>query len=296
MKRTVIIFAAALTVSTVLAGFKYECEWGAPGTGNGQFHEPVAVAVAPNGNVYVADYGNDRIQYFTAIGVFIGKWSEADVAGVAVAPVGNVYTGGNHATIRFYSRVGSLFGSWQLPTWWVHKGCDVAPNGDVYVSVGNESSGVFRYAWQGSLIYSWPAPSGAVAVAPNGNLYIVSRDVARYYTTSGSLLGSWGSRGSGKGQFWDSGDVVVAPNGQVFVADTGNDRIQQFTPAGSFLGMWGSEGYGRGYFLAPTGVAVSPTGNRVYVADRYNHRIQCFAADNPAVSPASLGKVRALFK
>ncbi len=49
-------------------------KWGSAGSGNGQFYDLRGIAIAPNGNVYVADMGNDRIQYFTPAGSFLGKW------------------------------------------------------------------------------------------------------------------------------------------------------------------------------------------------------------------------------
>jgi len=58
----------------------------------------------------------------------------------------------------------------------------------------------------------------------------------------------------------------------------------------------GSEGSGEGQFLAPTGLAVSRTGARLYVADSNNHRVQYFNRNEPSVSPASLGRVKALFE
>ena len=63
-----------------------------------------------------------------------------------------------------------------------------------------------------------------------------------------------------------------------------------------YVGQWGSPGSGDGQFNEPKGIAVSETGARVYVADTWNHRIQYFNRNKPAVEPASLGRVKALFK
>jgi DNA-binding beta-propeller fold protein YncE len=49
-------------------------EWGVKGTGPGQFSLPHAVAVAPNGDLYIADRENGRIQWFTKEGRYRGKW------------------------------------------------------------------------------------------------------------------------------------------------------------------------------------------------------------------------------
>jgi tripartite motif-containing protein 71 len=88
--------------------------------------------------------------------------------------------------------------------------------------------------------------------------------------------GTWGSTGSGDGQFDEPWDVGVAPDGTVFVTDPDNDRVQYFTPSGSFLGKWGKHGEGNGEFDDPTSVDISADGKRVYVADEGNSRVQYF--------------------
>src|SRR5206468_387990 len=83
----------------------------------------------------------------------------------------------------------------------------------------------------------------------------------------------WGSQGGGDGQFANPTGVAVDGSGHVFVADSGNDRIQKFDASGTFLTTWGSYGTADGQFLDPEGVAVDGSGN-VFVSDRGNFRMQ----------------------
>ncbi|NIT36042.1 MAG: hypothetical protein GTN49_06010 [candidate division Zixibacteria bacterium] len=68
-----------------------------------------------------------------------------------------------------------------------------------------------------------------------------------------TYAGQWGSEGSGNGEFQGPFGVAVAANGDVYVVDADNHRIQYFTPTGSFLGKWGTRGTGDGQFDNPGG-------------------------------------------
>jgi DNA-binding beta-propeller fold protein YncE len=74
-------------------------------------------------------------------------------------------------------------------------------------------------------------------------------------------------------------DVAVNSRGEIYVADGyGNSRVVKFSPEGKFLLKWGTKGAGQGQFDIPHAIVIDSL-DRVYVADRENHRIQVFDKD-----------------
>ena len=104
---------------------------------------------------------------------------------------------------------------------------------------------------------------------PQGNVRIQKFDA------NGGFLTTWGSRGSGDGQFMGVQAVATDGAGHVYATDSVN-RIQKFDANGTFIAKWGSFGTANGQFSGPSGVAVDAAGH-VYVADQNNSRIQKFA-------------------
>jgi sugar lactone lactonase YvrE len=129
-------------------------------------------------------------------------------------------------------------------------------------------------------------PAGIV-IDDSGNLYVADvRHHIHRLTLDGELITSWGSGGSGDGQFSGYGPYGVAVDnlGNVYAADQGNVRVQKFTSAGAFLTTWGTYGTGDGQFgrthdgYGPLGISVDAAGH-VYVVDTGNNRIQKFTSD-----------------
>ncbi len=89
-------------------------------------------------------------------------------------------------------------------------------------------------------------------------------------------LGTPGVAGATETTFDGPSDVLVAPNGDIFVADGhGNDRVVKYAADGRFLMQWGTEGTMLGQFNEPHALAMDSRG-RLFVADRLNQRIQVF--------------------
>ncbi|WP_269850541.1 PKD domain-containing protein [Methanosarcina horonobensis] len=110
---------------------------------------------------------------------------------------------------------------------------------------------------------------GDIYVADTGNNRI------QRFDSSGGFISTWGSSGTGNGEFSNPQGIAIDSLGTAYVADTGNNRIQMFGSNGIFLYTWGSSGNGEGEFNVPTGIAFDSL-NNVYVVDTSNTRIQKF--------------------
>ena len=99
------------------------------------------------------------------------------------------------------------------------------------------------------------------------------------FSPSGEKLRTFGTRGSGQGQFESPRGVAVDGEWNTLVADGDNHRIQKFTPKGQFLTAVGAIGNGPRQFDRLTDIVFNATNKKVYVTDSNNHRVQVLNSD-----------------
>ncbi len=113
-------------------------------------------------------------------------------------------------------------------------------------------------------------------------LYVADyfNDQIKIYSLLGTYQRSIGDAGEGPGEFNAPVGVDVAKNGDLYIADFYNQRIQHLKPNGIFIRQWGTTkktGVWSGKFNYPTDVALRED-NTLYVADGFNDRVQVFDA------------------
>lgn len=317
----------AFSTAAGLAGF--------PGTNSGpgsfaRFYNPAGVAADVNGNLYVADTFNGAIRKMTPAKT---NWTVTTLAsglnypyGVAVDVSNNVYVADTlSGAIRKITPVGT---NWTVTT--LASGFNypnsvaVDANGNVYVADSynsiirkvTPSGGITTLAGQlGSpgtndatgTAARFNLPMG-VAVDNAGNVYVADtyNETIRKVTTNGvvsTLAGMPGVSGgvdgtNGVARFVYPTGVAVDTNGNVYVADTGNDTIRRVTAAGVVTTLGGlldnagsTDAAGNGArFYNPQGIAASPNGISLYVADSGNCTIRSglLVINVPVIVPGSL--------
>jgi len=149
-----------------------------------------------------------------------------------------------------------------------------------------DKSGKFVARWGGdpsSQEGSFYYPRG-LAIGANDTLYVSDSGNNRVqkFDLGGNVMQAWGKfgfawRGAEMGVFDVPWGVATDQEGNLYVSDTSNSRIQKFKADGTPLLKWGRDGSFDGAFFFPRGVAVDFVGN-IFVADESNNRIQKFDA------------------
>ncbi len=288
---------------------------GTPGNGPGQFVNPRNLAIAPDGSIYVADSGNNRIQHLSRTGdvlqVFgapptIPDRSKGEITpagtlnepwGVAVGKDGSVYVSDtwNHRIDKFTAD-GKFVKSWgvfgkadSLEALWGPRGIAIDSLGRVLVAdTGNKRIVVYdadgnpisQVGGEGSGNGQFNEPTG-IALDQQDNLYVADTWNQRVQVFSPDGKGgftfshSWDISGW-YGQSLDNKPFITVDNQDyVYVTDPEGYRVLQFDSQGKFIRFWGDNGSGLDTFGIANGIVADPQGG-VWLADSGNSRLMHF--------------------
>ncbi len=230
---------------------------GAQGSDRGYFQTPKDIAVDKEGFVYVVDSRNSRIQKFSNAGNFVLSWGKdgsgpgdmKEPCGIDIGPDGNVYV---------------------ADTW----------NGRVEIF---NNSGSFLMAVGGDLGLWGPRD---VAVDKDGNIYIVDTGNFLVYKLdkAGKKLAAWGKKRNGvekgtdkPGEFFEPFSIKQGPDGNIYIADRVNYRIQVMSTSGKYIrefkvNGWALEQVSNGCLMEPY-FDIDKAKRTMFITDSTNHRV-----------------------
>jgi DNA-binding beta-propeller fold protein YncE len=209
---------------------------------------PVAVALGPGGQVFLADSALARIFRLDAAGSTTATLVDARLrrpAGLAYDPARDRLYVADSAAHRVFVLAG-----------------DGRPVGEI--GRRGAAPGEFNFPTH-------------LALAPDGGLIVT--DALGYriqrFTPDGTPAGHFGRHGDAAGDFASPKGVALDSEGHVYVVEALFDAVQVFDGTGRFLLGFGERGGGRGQFSLPGGLFIDPR-DHIYVGDAYNRRVQVF--------------------
>lgn len=239
------------------SGRVYQIDWearemlasfGSRGRQRGQFEEITSLAVLPDGKVAVADSGNKKIEIY-----------HVPDTGRAVLNQKRLPTVGYGRTVKMQ--------------------CNAAYRlqGGNILCLDNDKNKVSIYNRTGRPVSAFKGKfrDPVAASVDDQNVVILDGESLKIYRLDGELRYTSGTSGSGEGQF-DSPQGVFFQGDKIYVADTGNQRIQIFSKDGIFLEHIGNPERGRKLFEEPARVVVDKNAN-MYVLEKSNNQILVFS-------------------
>ena len=218
--------------------------------GGGRLSQPIGVAVASDGTVFVSDSSLNKVFGYDAQGtlkVAIGKKGKLKrPTGIAV----------NNALNRLYV---------------------VDTQGHTVYVYTLRGEPLFQFGRKGEENGEFAFPTNVAIDKRNGKVYVTDTSNFRVqvFDQDGKFLMKVGGVGDTPGAFTRPKGLGIDSEGNVYVADAAFNNVQMFDENGRLLLYFGGIGKSPGFFLMPAGLSVDEK-DRVYVADSLNGRVQVF--------------------
>jgi len=243
--------------STQSTGPSMETVWTTTGNEDA-LRLPTELAVDSQGNVYVIDGGNHRVQKFDKDGNFLLAWGGL---------------GNGDGKFLFHTNPDGYYGT-------------ITVDQNDYVYVGDRHNRIQKFDNNGNFLMKFGdtgydegefAALGGVAVDAQGNIYTadwVNYEIQKF-DSAGTFLQQWEVPSCKPGGVSFPHKVVLDGQGQIHIPNAGGNCIQKFDAKGTLLQQWGEGGKAEGQFDKPRSLALDAQGN-IYVSDNINGRIQKF--------------------
>ena len=233
--------------SFAFGDYDFISEWGESGIMTpGHFSHPQFIAVDEEGNSYVSDLGNKRVQKFSSTGDFVLAWGQS----------------------------GTLPGEFHYPS-------GIAVNDEFVFVADHDLHTVQKFSLNGTFIDQWGSygqhdgefkyPYGVTLDSKN-NVYVVDTGNQRIqkFDSDGDFILSFGTSGMGVGQFLTPIGIETDSEDNVYVTDKGNKKIEKFDSNGILIKSMPFRGLN--YDFSPEGITIDSEGKMI-VVNSANNRV-----------------------
>jgi RHS repeat-associated protein len=270
-------------------GYEYSSSFGSAGSGNGQLSTPGGVARDSEGNIWVADNFNNRIEEFSSAGTYIrqitapGCENEGllrhpsglaiDKSGIVWAlsvsqncVVGFTSTGTYVRTLKggslLKSAEGIAYSNYNNRLYVANTG-----SGQI-IELNPETNTWFELIGKSGTGNGEFSSPEAIAVDASGNLYVGDKGRVQKLSATGAYISQFGS-----GHLNSPRGIALDSKGNILVTDGLNEDVQGYGPSGAYQYQFGVYGSGSGQMYDPIGIALDSSDD-AYVVDSANNRIE----------------------
>lgn len=295
MKRITVVFVLFLlcVFSLQAQTFTYRSQWGSSGSGSNQLGAPKGMTIDEQGNLYVADFSNNRVQKFDSSGSYLTSITGGGLTYpkfVCLDKGGNIYVADKY-NIKKYSSAGAYLKSFGSAA---HYGIAVDTAGNLF-AVEPVSRTVIKYSPTGAVLTTWGSYGSTdgqflaphdIALDDSMNVYVVdalTKSINKF-TNDGVFVAKWSVGIQARQPF----GIFIDKDNSIFITCSLNANIGKYSNTGKHLITWAGPGTGDGEFYYPADVVINSNGD-AYATDYGYDRIQFFSyCPNPPGRPSGI--------